>query len=82
MPMHTQHRKVFRTQASPATAHWDGDLGEYILDWDDVRNDPDPAASGLASARWAFRHACTVCNWDLALLASAEGSHRRFRESC
>jgi hypothetical protein len=59
---------------SPAAAHWDGGLGEYILDWDDVRNAPDLRASGLEFARSAFRHACTVCNWDPALLASAEGT--------
>jgi hypothetical protein len=59
---------------SPAAAHWDGGLGEYILDWDDVRNAPDIRASGLDFARSAFRHACTVCNWDPALLASAEGT--------
>jgi Family of unknown function (DUF5996) len=59
---------------APPAAHWDGELGEYILDWDDVRNGPDPLASGLDFARSAFRHACTVCNWDPALLASAEGT--------
>jgi hypothetical protein len=59
---------------SPSAAHWDGDLGEYILDWDDVRDAPDLRATGLDFARSAFRHACTVCNWDPALLASAEGT--------
>ncbi|MGH3782243.1 MAG: DUF5996 family protein [Pseudonocardiaceae bacterium] len=59
---------------SPATARWNAALGEYILDWDDVRRSPDPHAVGLEFARSAFRHACTVCNWDPALLASAEGT--------
>jgi hypothetical protein len=59
---------------SPPPAHWDAGLGEYILDWDDVRDDPDPRALGLEFARSVFRHACTVCNWDSALLASAEGT--------
>ena len=59
---------------SPPAAHWDGDLGEYILHWDDVRDAPDLRASGLDFARSAFRHACTVCNWEPALLASAEGT--------
>jgi hypothetical protein len=59
---------------SPQAAHWDGDLGEYILDWDDVRDAPDLRATGLDFARSAFRHACTVCNWEPALLASAEGT--------
>jgi hypothetical protein len=59
---------------SPTSARWDSVLGEYILDWDDVRNDRDPRAVGLEFARSAFHHACTVCDWDPALLASAEGT--------
>ncbi len=58
---------------SPAAVHWDGELGEYILDWDDVRASPDPHAAALEFARSAFGHACAVCDWDPALLASAEG---------
>jgi hypothetical protein len=58
----------------PATARWDAALGEYILDWDDVCRSPEPHAVGLEFARSAFRHACTVCEWDPALLASAEGT--------
>jgi hypothetical protein len=57
----------------PAAAHWDATLGEFILDWDDIRDDPDPHASALAFARTAVLHACAVCGWDAALAASAEG---------
>ncbi len=58
---------------APPAARWDPALGEYILDWDDVRTSADPHTVGLEFARSAFRHACTVCEWDQALLASAEG---------
>jgi hypothetical protein len=58
---------------SPAGARWDKTLGEYILDWDDVRAARDPRAAALEFARSAFRHACTVCEWDEALPASVEG---------
>ena len=58
---------------SPAGARWDQALGEYILDWDDVRAAPDPRAAALEFARSAFRHACVVCGWDTGLAASAEG---------
>ena len=57
---------------SPAVAHWDQTLGEYILDWDDVRAAPDPRALAVEFARSAFRHACLVCGWDTGLAASAE----------
>jgi hypothetical protein len=55
-------------------ARWDATLGEFILDWDDVRSSPDPHAVAVGFARSAFRHACTVCRWDHALAASADGT--------
>jgi hypothetical protein len=58
---------------SPAVGRWDGQLGEYVLDWEDIRESPDPHALALEFARAAFRHACAVCEWDPALAATAEG---------
>ncbi|MBV9424557.1 MAG: hypothetical protein JOZ98_16715 [Solirubrobacterales bacterium] len=52
---------------------WEAALGEYILDWDDVRASSDPSAFALEFARSAFRHACQVCVWDPSLAATAEG---------
>jgi hypothetical protein len=57
-----------------APARWEQTLGEYVLDWDDVRASPDPHSTALDFARRVFRHACVVCAWDDALAASAEGS--------
>jgi hypothetical protein len=58
---------------SPAAAHWDTGLGEYVLDWEAIRESPDPHALALEFARSAFRHACAVCEWDPALAATADG---------
>jgi Family of unknown function (DUF5996) len=58
---------------APSAAHWDAGLGEYILDWDDLRGSPDPHALAVEFARSAFRHACLVCDWDPTLAGSAEG---------
>ncbi len=58
----------------PDAARWDGALGEYLLDWNDVCAAPDPHADALAFARSALRHACEVCGWDPALPASAHGT--------
>jgi hypothetical protein len=52
-------------------ARWDPELGEYLLDWDDIRSSPDPRATALAFAHSVFRHACQICDWDEALAASA-----------
>jgi hypothetical protein len=59
---------------SPAAARWDPALGEYVLDWDDIRPEPDPHAAALEFARSAFRQACVACGWDTDLAASAEGT--------
>jgi hypothetical protein len=58
---------------APPAARWEGGLGEYVLDWDDVRAAADPQAFALEFARSAFSHACRVCEWDPELPASAEG---------
>jgi hypothetical protein len=61
-------------EVSPAAARWDTGLSQYILDWDDVRNSANPHAAALEFFRSVFAHACTVCEWDPALAASAAGS--------
>jgi hypothetical protein len=58
----------------PSAAHWDGALGEYLLNWDDVRASADPHATALEFARSAFTLACEVCRWDNVLVASAHGT--------
>jgi hypothetical protein len=59
---------------SPSAARWDPALGEYILNWSDVCASQDPHGTALEFARSVFRHACTVCSWDPALAATAEGN--------
>lgn len=59
---------------APDAARWDGELGEFVLDWNEVCASPDPHSTALEFARSAFRHACRICDWDPALQASAEGS--------
>jgi hypothetical protein len=59
---------------SPAAARWDTELGEYLLDWDDVRRSADPRRDAIEFGLSAIRHACLVCGWDPALAASAEGA--------
>ncbi len=42
---------------SPSAARWDAELGEFILDWDDVRVADDPHGDALDFARSAARAA-------------------------
>jgi len=59
---------------SPEAAHWDANLGEYVLAWDDARKSDDPHDLALGFARSAFEYACVTCRWDPALAASARGT--------
>ena len=70
---HPAPPEFIRATLSPAQAHWDEQLGEYLLDWDDVRAAADPRAAAVEFARSVFRHACVVCDWDGELAASTEG---------
>jgi hypothetical protein len=56
-----------------SAARWNASLGEYLLDWDDVRASPDPHAAALEFARSVFNHGCDMCQWDQALAASGRG---------
>jgi Family of unknown function (DUF5996) len=58
----------------PVSAHWDAELGEYVLDWEDIRSEADPHTLALEFAHSAFQHACAVCGWDPALAGSARGA--------
>jgi hypothetical protein len=58
---------------SPGAAHWDKSQGEYILDWDDVRTEPDPRTAAVEFGRSAFQYACQVSGWDPVLAGSTEG---------
>jgi hypothetical protein len=61
-------------EVSPEAARWEQELGEYVLDWDDVVASRDPQGTALEFARSAFQHSCTLCGWDPALPASAQGN--------
>jgi hypothetical protein len=75
---------AFYAYAHPATpglpsatlpaGRWDETLGEYILDWDQVRAAPDPHHAALEFATSVVGHACGVCGWDPVLAGSLSGS--------
>ena len=60
-------------ELGPRQAHWDSGLGEFVLDWEDIRSEPDPHGLALEFARSAFQHSCAVCEWDPVLASSAQG---------
>ena len=61
-------------ELEPSAAHWDPELGEFVLDWEDIRSETDPRGLALEFAHSAFQHACALCEWDPVLAASAKGA--------
>ena len=61
-------------ELTPDAARWEPELGEFVLDWDDVRGSSDPRGMAVEFAHSAFQHACAVCGWDPTLAATAEGT--------
>ncbi len=58
---------------SSARGRFDPDLGEFVLDWDEVRASADPHAEGLRFARSVCREASALAGWDGALARSVDG---------
>jgi hypothetical protein len=58
----------------PPAAHWSDALGEFVLEWSDIREAEDPHGEALRFAASAFAHSCDVCQWEPALSASAQGT--------
>jgi hypothetical protein len=48
----------------PAAAHWDVDLGEFILPYDAVRTSDDPDATLLEFLQTTYEAAADTANWD------------------
>lgn len=57
----------------PPAARWDATLGEFLLDWDDVRASGNPPGAVLGFARAVLRATCARSAWDPKLAASADG---------
>jgi len=47
-------------EADLGSGRWDGALGEYVLDWNDVRAAEDPHRAATAFARSVVRHSCAA----------------------
>jgi Family of unknown function (DUF5996) len=58
---------------APSAARWDANLGEYLLEWDDVVNSGEPFTTAVDFGRSVTLHACAVCDWDPVLAGSAHG---------
>ena len=73
-------RGVRGATLAPSAARWDATLGEYILDWDDIRAGRTRIEDALEFARSAVEHGCAVCRWEPDLPSASRESRRRSRD--
>ena len=52
----------------PASARWVDELGEFVLDYDDVRTSADPSATLMAFLQSTYEAGAAAAGWDRAAL--------------
>jgi hypothetical protein len=60
-------------KVEPAAAHFGGDFGEFVLDYEAVRTAEDPDAALLAFLQSTYEAAANLGHWDRAALDCAIG---------
>jgi hypothetical protein len=60
--------KFTEQSVQPAAAHFDSSLGEYVLAYDALRNDPNPDDALIRFFRSVYRAAADLGSWDRAVL--------------
>jgi len=73
-PTRTRPRRVRPAGPVASAARWDAGLGEYILDTDDIRSGPDPAAAAPGVRPVRVPAGLRGLRRDMSLAASADGT--------
>jgi hypothetical protein len=55
---------------SPASARWESSIGEFILDYDDLRNSKEPDSDLLAFFESTYKAGADLAGWDSGLVGS------------
>ena len=69
-----QPRGIEDAGIAPGAARWDAGMGEFVLDYDDLRRSTDPDRDLLAFLESAYRAGAAAAGWDSGLLGSGEPS--------
>ena len=63
---HPQPAGIETVVARPAAARWDADMGEFLLDYDEVRTASDPDAALLAFLDSTYEAGAAKAGWNPA----------------
>ena len=61
---------IENAEVSPASARWDPAMGEFILDYDDLRQSKDPDGDLLSFFRSTYKAGAERAGWDPGLMGS------------
>lgn len=65
-----QPQGIERAKVLPAAARWETGMGEFLLDYDDLRRSGNPDRDLLAFLESTYEAGATAAGWDFALLGS------------
>lgn len=65
-----QPQGIENAKVSPGAARWDKSMGEFLLDYDDLRRASDPDRDLLAFFESTYQAGADAAGWDSALLGS------------
>lgn len=65
-----QPPQIEHAAIGPSTARWEANMGEFLLDYDDLRQSADPDGALLAFLETTYRAGAEAAGWDAALLGS------------
>lgn len=61
---------IENAEISPTVARWDANMGEFLLDYDDLRQSDDPHRDLLTFFRSTYSAGAAAAGWDSGLLGS------------
>jgi hypothetical protein len=69
---HPQPAGIEDVEISPPSSGWNPAMGEFILDYDDLRKSKDPAGDLLSFFRSAFKAGAECAGWDPNLMGTGQ----------
>jgi hypothetical protein len=67
-----QPRGIESAKVSPQSARWDSTMGEFLLDYDDLRKSEDPDGDLLSFFESTFKAGAERSGWDPSLVGSGK----------
>jgi hypothetical protein len=67
-----QPKEIERAKVTPPSARWEPAMGEFLLDYDDLRKSQDPDADLLSFFESTYKAGAEKAGWDPHLVGSGK----------